>query len=363
MLRIKLYIIFILSALTVNLQAFETNYINTYSKLIANNFKLVNLDDENAEFKMVKKDEKFDYTLKYKLGKSGYEDNDYLNYSTENFYNEDSYNLIFSSSIYLYDYMWLNFDMNYKDSLRSIMETSGGVAYLKKSTKEESSVGLYFKPNSIIISSISFENLNTNIDYDKFINQSFKHTNNKKLKFSITSDLDFVNLDTSVYQIFKDNRYLSRNEDSDDYFQNTQELYRGLEIALSKEITKDLKLTTSAKFSNIEILNSNIEDYEGNVPLYTPQKEFDLKTEYLYKDIKFISKVTYVGSRYIDNINSEKLGSYTIGSLGASFYTKFIDEDAKIDMSIKNILNKDYYIYSDTKGDSTSFMMNMSMPF
>ncbi len=363
MLRIKLYVILILSLLTVNLQAFETNYINTYSKLIANNFKLVDLDDENAEFKMAKKEENYDYALKYKLAKSGYENSDYINYHTENFYNEDSYNLIFSSSIYLYDYMWLNFDMNYKDSLRSIMESSGGVAYLKKSTKEESSVGLYFKPNSIITSSISFENLNTNIDYDKFINQSSKNTDNKKLKFSITSDLDFVTLDTSVYQIFKDNRYLSRSEDSEDYLQNTQELYRGLEIALSKDLTENLKLTSSAKFSNIEILNSNIEDYKGNVPLYTPQKEFDLKTEYLYKDIKFISKVSYVGSRYIDNINSQKLGSYTIGSLGASFYTKFIDEDAKIDLSIKNILNKDYYLYSDTKGDSTSFMMNMSMPF
>ena len=57
------------------------------------------------------------------------------------------------------------------------------------------------------------------------------------------------------------------------------------------------------------------------------------------------------------------MGSYTIGSLGASFYTKFLNEDAKIDLSIKKNLNKDYYLYSDIKGDSTNFMMNMTLPF
>lgn len=362
MLRNKLYLIFILSVLTVNLQALETKYINTYSKLIANNFKLVNLDDKNAEFKMAKKEEKFDYALKYKLSKSGYENSDYINSHTENFYNEDSYNVVFNSSIYLYDYMWLNFDMNYKDSLRSIMESSGGIAYLKKSSKEESIVELYFKPNSIITLSIAFENINNSIDYDKFINQSFKNTDNKKFSLNIVSDLDFITLNTSIFQIFKNNRYLLSSQ-SDDYLENTEELYRGLEISLSKELNKDLKVTTSAKFSNIEILNSNVDDYSGNTPLYTPQKEFDLKAEYFYNDIKFISKVTYVGSRYIDNLNSDKLGSYTIGSLGASFYTKFLNEDAKIDLSIKNILNKDYYLYSDIKGDSTNFMMNMTLPF
>ena len=112
-----------------------------------------------------------------------------------------------------------------------------------------------------------------------------------------------------------------------------------------------------------EFAEYTLEELIGNVPTYSPQKEIDLKAEYLYKDIKFISKVTYVGSRYSDNVNSDKLNSYAIGSLGAIFFTKIDDEDVKIDLSIRNILNKDYYIYSDTKGDSTNFMMNMSMQF
>jgi iron complex outermembrane receptor protein len=361
---LRIYFYFIILALTViNLQAKEINYINTYSKLITNNLKLVNLDDENAEFKMEKKQETFDYALRYKLGKAGYEDSSYLDYHNQDIYNEDSYNLLFSSSIYLYDYMWLNFNMNYKDSIRSTMDTSGGVAYKKKSVKEESAVKLYFKPNSIIISNISFENLNNSIDYDKFVNQSFKNTNNKKLSLNVTSELGFATVNTSFYQIIKDNNYLSLSDESDDYLQTSEELYRGLEFSLSKDLTKDLKVTTTAKVSDIEVLNSNLQELIGNVPTYSPQKELDLKAEYLYKDVKFISKVTYVGSRYSDNLNSEKLNSYAIGSLGAIFFTKINDEDVKVDLSIKNILNKDYYIYSDTKGDSTNFMMNMSMQF
>ncbi|MGE4382443.1 MAG: hypothetical protein AB7D41_04510 [Arcobacter sp.] len=362
MLRLNIYLI-LLAFTVITLQAKEINYINTYSKLITNNLKLVNLDEENAEFKMEKKEENFDYSLRYNLGKSVYEDSSYLDYHSEDFYNEDSYNLLFKSSIYLYDYMWVNFNINYKDSIRSVIDTSGGVAYKKKSIKEESAVKLYYKPNSIIVSNISFENLNNSIDYDKFVNQSFKNTNNKKLSFNVSSELGFATLNSSFYQIVRDNNYLSQSDDSDDYLQSSEELYRGLEFSLSKDLTKDLKVTTTAKISDIEILNSNLEELIGNVPTYSPQKEIDLKAEYLYKDIKFISKVTYVGSRYSDNVNSDKLNSYAIGSLGAIFFTKIDDEDVKIDLSIKNILNKDYYIYSDTKGDSTNFMMNMSMQF
>ena len=43
--------------------------------------------------------------------------------------------------------------------------------------------------------------------------------------------------------------------------------------------------------------------------------------------------------------------------------TLFYDEDVKVDFNIKNIMNRNYDIYSDTKGDSRNYMLNLSMIF
>jgi iron complex outermembrane receptor protein len=365
MLRLNLFLIFFISTHTFTfLEATEINYTDTsYVKIKNDQYKWTNIDGENAEFKIEEKQESFDYTLKSKLGKYGYEDLDFADNYITNFYNEDVYKLIFSSSVYLYDDIWLNFDINYKDSSRNIIDTAGSLAYKKKSIKQESIVRLFYKPNSFITSNISFENINNSIDYDKFTYQSFNKSNNNKLSFNINTKFDFLVINTSFFQVIKDNNYSYITTDTDDYLSTTQELYRGIELSLSKQLFDNLKLTTSGKATNMEILDSNLTNLIGQNPTYTPKKEIELKLEYLFKDIKFISKVTHIGSRYYDSSNDDKLNSYTIESVGVTFFTQLNKEDIKIDFNVKNILNKDYYLYSDTKGESRNYQMNLSMRF
>lgn len=367
MLRFNLFFTYLLSMFTfASLYADEVNYEDTsYLRIKHNNFNWVNLDNENAEFKLEQKQETFKYALKSNLGKYGYEDLDATSIDGDitNLYNEDLYKLGFSASAYLYDDVWVNVSINYKDSLRSTLDTRGSLAYKKKSIKQESIVKLFYQPNYFITTNISFENINNSLDYDKFTYQSFKNTNKKKLSFNINTKLDFLTINTSLFQIVKDNNYLSKTTDTDDYLNTSQEMYRGIELTLSKELFDNLKLTTSGKLTHIEILDNSLIDLIGKTPTYTPEQELNLKVEYIFKDIKFISKVTHIGSRYSDSTNSDKLNSYTIESVGATFFRKLYNEDVKIDFNIKNILNKDYYLYSDTKGDSRNYVMNLSMKF
>ena len=363
MLRLNLFFIFTLTIIFLtNSQAKETDYLSIYSKLITNNLKLSNIDKENAEFKVEKKEESFDYAIKYKLSKYGYEDS-FLDDPVDDFYNEDLYNFLFVSRIYFDDKIWLNINMNYIDSSKNIIDNTGNLAYKKRSLKEKSIVKLYYKPNSFITSNISYENINNNIDYDKFTNQTYKSANNKKLSFNLTTDFDFFTLDSSFYQIVKDNNYISTNENSDDYLKTSEELYRGIELSISKDIREDLNLKLTAKLANMEILDSNLENTIGKEPAYLPNEEVDLKIEYLYKDIKFISKINHVSSRFSDSLNDDKLDSYTLASLGASFFTKLNDENVKVDLNVRNILNKDYYLYSGKSGESTNYFVNLTMKF
>jgi hypothetical protein len=362
MFRLNLIPTFLIPSLIFNF--LDAKEINNSNLLIKNDdFKWINLDDKNAEFKIEKKQETFNYAINSKLGKYGYEDLDYTDNYDTTLYNEDFYKFILSSNVYLYDDVWLNIDINYKDSLKNILDTTGNLAYKKKSIKQESIVKLYYKPNSIITSNLSFENINNSLDYDKFSYKSYNNSNNNKLSFNVNTKFDFVVINSSFFQIIKDNNYLYRTTDSDDYLQSTQELYRGIELSLSKELLDDLKITTSAKVTNVVISDSNLSNLVGKTPTYVPNKELNLKVEYLFEDVKFSSKVTHVGDRYSDSLNSDKVNSYTIESVGATFFTQLDNEDVKIELNIKNVLNKDYYIYSDTKGDARNYLMNISMRF
>lgn len=353
----EVFILFLLLSSLSYLHGKETTYLDSsLIKIETNdNLEMLNLDSKNAEFKMEKKNENFDYAVNYKLSKNGYENLENI----ESYYNEDLYNLLFSSNIYFYDNIWLNLNMNYRDSLKSILETT----YKRKSVKQEAIAKLYYKPNSSFSTNISLENIDNSIDYDKLTNQTSRNTNNKKVSFNMNTDLNLFTLNTSLFHIIKENNYLYKSNDSDDYFKSTQEVYRGLELSLSKEIFENLKFTTTGKLTNIEILNSNLDDLVGKTPMYSPKKELDFKVEYLFKDVKFTSKINYVGSRYSDSLNSEKLDAYSIASLGASFDSKINDENVKIDFNVKNILDKDYYLYSQTKGDSRNYSMNLTMNF
>lgn len=351
---------FILLIIPNFLYSKEINYSNpSYVKIKNDDVKLIKLDDENAEFKVEKKQETFKYSIKSLLSKYGYEDSDSTDSYAPSLYNEDLFRVIFSSRIYFYDDIWLDFDMNYKDSSKNILDTTGSLAYKKKSIKQQSVINIFYKPNTFITSNIRFENINNNIDYNKFTYQSAKNNNNK-LSFNINTQLDSFTINTSFFQIIRNNNNMYKITDSDNYLETTQDLYTGVELSLSKQLLENIEVSTSAKFINVENRNSNLAD---KTPNYSPNKELNFKTGYLYKDIKFISKVTYVADRYSDNLNSDNLDAYTIESVGATFFTKLINEDVKVDFNVRNILNKDYYISYDTKGDLRNYTVNLSMEF
>jgi iron complex outermembrane receptor protein len=171
-----------------------------------------------------------------------------------------------------------------------------------------------------------------------------------------------VNIKTSLFQIVKANNIYGISH-SQENLEKTQELYKGIELTLSKQIFEDFKFSTSLKLREVEIKQSNEDDYIGKTPSYIPTNEVDVKAEYMFENIKFTSKMTYIGNRYGDISNNEKLGNYAVGTLGASFFTRFYDEDVKVDFNIKNILNRNYDLTSDTKGDSRNYIMNLSMMF
>lgn len=404
----SIFLFFTFFFLSTKLLAEENTYefVDTYNGF-NDKLKWVNLDKEEAEFKMGKEDDFFKYMLNYKLKKAGYQsdDNTYTKYN--DLYDEENmYNLLFNNYMYLNNEIWLDINMQYKDSIGSNYIASS--IYRKKDISQESNIKLYYKPYSFLTTSLSFEGTNTDTIGHKSDYKVFKDNKNKKFSFNVKSDFDFFSIDTSLYQINRDYIYRKEKELDNDYietsdktykgislslskevqnsysiktsffkvdrdynyiydeeednsFKNIEEDYQGVELSLSKNLSEDIKVTTSAKVTDIEVTNSNLDYLIGKKPKYSPEKKADVSLEYSLKNIKFISKVSHVAKRYSDSSNNEELDSYTIGSIGASFFTQFRNKDLRIDLDIKNILNEEYYIYSDTQGDPRTFLFNIML--
>lgn len=358
---IHIYLKIILTLLfCICLDAKQTNA--SLEPIKNNEFKWARVDNENAELKIEKKQETYEYAIQSKVGQYEYEDLDFTDSYIMSLSNEDVYRILFSSSFTLHDTMWFNINVSYKDSLKNTFDPATSTAYKRKNTKQESVMKLYYQPNTFIATNLSFENLSNSIENDEQYYQNLNTISHNKISLNMNADLDFLNIKTSLFQIVKANNIygISHSQVS---LEKTQELYKGIELTLSKQIFEDFRFSTSLKLREVEIQQSNVDDDIGKTPSYIPTNEVDVKAEYLFENIKFTSKMTYIGNRYSDISNNEKLGNYTVGTLGASFFTRFYDEDVKVDFNIKNILNRNYDFTSDTKGDSRNYIMNLLMMF
>ena len=401
-----LFVFFILLA-PVSLWGDTFEYADMSHEEVNERFKLISLDNEKAVFEMEQKGEFFEYALQYNLGKYGDNEDDILSY----IYNENHYGLVLSSCIHLYDNLWITFDIDYNDSFRKNMNSFDRLINENENSQYKSEIRLFFQPNSFTTANIGLENINNNTDGDWSDYQSFSDNSDRKISFNINTDLSFFKIDAKFYQTDKVYDYFYRDFGDYRYFEESDYVYRGIEAALSKEIFSSLlvelsmfkmnkyynyknknvdlysyfnsiaeiqkgvmislsktifdriKLVTTGEVADFKILDSSQSELIGNEPTYSPKKQADVSLEYFLNDIKFISKLTHVGERYSDSYNNSKLDSYTIVSIGATYNTRLNDNDMKIDFNVKNALDNDYLLYSDTKGDPRSYYMNVTMQF
>lgn len=385
---------------------------NVYSYCIQFDYiKFENTDKNNAILKAEKKNKLYEYVIKYKFEKYGYANDESVNTYLYDTNNEDKQSVIFTNSVYINDNVWLDLNFNYEDSIKKSVDGDVGVLSEDKINQQHSLVKLYFKPNSIFTTNITFEGINkdSNLDINAARYKNLILNDKKEISFNTYLNLDFLDIYTKVYQINSNYNKYYKDIDSD-YNKDKDNLTRGIEItfkkdffdsylfsttffraknnydyiytkrdsfskeeidsisqgvkfSLDKSFYDNLKLATTARFSHDKIRDSDKKYLIGNTVKNRANKQLDVNLEYKIKRVKLFSKFTHMASRYADEKNSEKLGAYTIGTIGSSFYTKLKNGDIKFDFNIRNIFNKKYFIDSDTQGEARSYFLNMIMKF
>lgn len=122
--------------------------------------------------------------------------------------------------------------------------------------------------------------------------------------------------------------------------------YRGLELAASGEVTKQLSLIASALFMNAEQLNAINSATFGKVPDNTSERTASLFAEYRLPNVPGLalsSGLYYVGKRPVNNENRAFVDGYTTLSLGARHTTKLGGKRTTFQGVLDNVTNENYW--------------------
>lgn len=122
--------------------------------------------------------------------------------------------------------------------------------------------------------------------------------------------------------------------------------YRGLELAASGEVTKQLSLIASALFMDAKQLNAANAATYGKVPDNTPERTASLFAEYRLPSIPGLALsggIYYVGKRPVNNENQAFVDSYTTLSLGARYMTRVAGKRTTIRAVLDNATNQNYW--------------------
>ncbi|MDE2366356.1 MAG: TonB-dependent siderophore receptor [Betaproteobacteria bacterium] len=122
--------------------------------------------------------------------------------------------------------------------------------------------------------------------------------------------------------------------------------YRGIELAASGEITKQLSLVASALFMDARQLNKASASTFGKIPDNTPERTASVFAEYRLQSIPGLalsSGVYYVGKRPVNNANQAFVDDYVILSLGARYAARIAGKRTTIQAVLDNATNANYW--------------------
>lgn len=161
--------------------------------------------------------------------------------------------------------------------------------------------------------------------------------------YEIGAKLDInpkLNLSMALYQLDRSNTPADDPDGSGDIVLTGESRTRGLEIALTGNITDKLETIASYAFQDAEITSATTNYDNGNKINLVPRNSFALWNKYNFTS-KFAASLGIISqsSQYADASNSVKLQGFTRFD-GAIFYK--INKDYRLQVNAENLLNQDY---------------------
>jgi iron complex outermembrane receptor protein len=189
----------------------------------------------------------------------------------------------------------------------------------------------------------------------------------QQYEFGVKAELGNVLLTLALYDIVKD--YTVDKLVADNLYTQTQdgrERHKGIELTATGKITENLTVYSGLTFMKARVEDAEDKTMENNRPTNTAEKMFKLFLEYdlqFFKGFSVNGGLYYIGPSYADAINADKLPGYTVYDLGASYATEIKGYPFKINLSVHNVADKNYWQSGSYLGAPRTFLLSAMVRF
>ncbi len=197
--------------------------------------------------------------------------------------------------------------------------------------------------------------------------QVFKPYRAKQKEVGIKVDLDRAMLTLSAFEITKPSGQLTGNV----YGADSEQRNRGLELNLSGEPLRGLRLLGGVTLLDAELTRTNNRATLGNQPVGVPRVMANLSAEW---DTPWVAGLTvtggviHTGKEYVNQANTQSVPSWTTFDLGARYATRIQGKEVTLRANVVNLFNRGYWsgvasYGTISQGVPRTLMLSASMDF
>ncbi|MFW3380881.1 TonB-dependent siderophore receptor [Aliarcobacter butzleri] len=182
-------------------------------------------------------------------------------------------------------------------------------------------------------------------------------------KYSVNES---ILLTSALFRIEKANQYSNNETPMPKYVQDGEQVHQGIELTFTGKVTDDLTLFGGGTLMDLSIEKSNDKSLEGKKPTNAATKMAKLYAEYNIPQINGLTVTGgayYTGEKYGDDLNTDKIPSYTLYDTGLRYKTKLDKYPTTFLLNVANLTGKDYWASSSYLGDPRSVAFSMKMEF
>lgn len=197
--------------------------------------------------------------------------------------------------------------------------------------------------------------------------QVFKPYKARQKEVGVKVDLDDAMVTFSAFEITKPSGQLTNGV----YGADSEQRNRGLELNLSGEPVRGLRLLGGVTYLDAELTRTSNPATVGNQPVGVPKFSANLSAEW---DTPWVAGLTltggmmYTGREYVNQANTQSVPSWTTFDVGARYATKIQGKDVTFRANVVNVTNRAYWsgvasYGTVSQGVPRTLMLSASMDF
>ncbi|UMS28654.1 TonB-dependent receptor [Escherichia coli] len=147
----------------------------------------------------------------------------------------------------------------------------------------------------------------------------------------------------SLFQITKPSGALDSNNV---YNANSEQRNRGIELSLSGKPVDSVNIMGSISLIDAELTKSPTTGVKGNKPVGVSPVTANVGVEYelpVLRGLSVNSQINYSGKQYVNQANTQSIGSWTTVDVGAAYKTRVYGTPATFRFDVQNVFDRSYW--------------------